>query len=261
MKYVGSKWDLSKILINAFPEHHSYLEPFFGSGAVFFNKPASNIETINDIDNNVINLFECIKEDPERLGREIALIPYSRVIYEKAWTEKPKDKWDKASKFLIRCDMSHGFRNNKVPSGWKCDIQGREANYAVKHWNNIPSIIAEAGIRLKNAQIENRDFRDIFKRFNFENVFIYADHPYLLTTRYGKQYNYEFSETDHEDLLALCVQHKGKVMISGYDNDMYNEILKGWNKQSFQTRNQLTAKRQETIWYNYETPVKQISFM
>ena len=53
-KYPGSKWSIADWIINFFPEHHSYLEPFFGSGAVLFNKPRSHIETINDLDGNVV---------------------------------------------------------------------------------------------------------------------------------------------------------------------------------------------------------------
>lgn len=61
VKYPGSKWSLTDWIISLFPDHHSYLEPFFGSGAVLFNKPRSDIETVNDLDGNVINLFEWIK--------------------------------------------------------------------------------------------------------------------------------------------------------------------------------------------------------
>ena len=57
LKYPGSKWNLASWIINYFPEHHSYLEPFFGSGAVLFNKRRSDIETINDLDGDVVNLF------------------------------------------------------------------------------------------------------------------------------------------------------------------------------------------------------------
>mgnify|MGYP002945112966 CR=1 FL=1 len=53
MKYPGSKWGSADWIISHFPEHHSYLEPFFGSGGVFFNKPRSDIETINDLDGEV----------------------------------------------------------------------------------------------------------------------------------------------------------------------------------------------------------------
>ena len=81
IKYPGSKWSIAQWIIGFFPLHHSYLEPFFGSGAVLFNKPRSHIETVNDLDGNVVNLFEWIQRDPERMAREIYLIPYARQIY------------------------------------------------------------------------------------------------------------------------------------------------------------------------------------
>lgn len=68
IKYPGAKWTLANWIIGRFPEHHSYLEPFFGSGAVLFTKERSNIETVNDLDGDVVNLFEWIRSDPERLG-------------------------------------------------------------------------------------------------------------------------------------------------------------------------------------------------
>ena len=70
-KYPGSKWSLSEWIISFFPKHHSYLEPFFGSGAVLFNKTRSHIETVNDLDQNVVNLFECIREDPKKLAEMV----------------------------------------------------------------------------------------------------------------------------------------------------------------------------------------------
>ncbi len=112
VKYPGSKWSISEWIISFFPQHHSYVEPFFGSGAVLFNKGRSNIETVNDLDGNVVNLFECIREDPEKLARSIYLTPYSRQVYEKAFHEIPEDKFEAALNFYIRLNMGHGFRTN-----------------------------------------------------------------------------------------------------------------------------------------------------
>lgn len=68
-KYPGSKWSLAQWIISFFPDnYHSYLEPCFGSGAVLFNKPRSNIETVNDLDGNVVNLFQWIKKRPGKAG-------------------------------------------------------------------------------------------------------------------------------------------------------------------------------------------------
>ncbi len=101
VKYPGSKWALARWIISHFPDHHSYLEPFFGSGAVLFNKPRSHIETVNDIDGQVINLFEWIRIDPERLAHEIYWTPYARQVYENACAEMPEDSLGRAVNFYI----------------------------------------------------------------------------------------------------------------------------------------------------------------
>lgn len=109
----------SRLDYQFFPPHHSYLEPFLGSGAVLFNKPRSNIETVNDLDNNVVNLFEWIKSDPERLAREIYYTPYARQVYEDAFNRVPKDSLHKAVNFYILLNMGHGFRTSGEKVGWK----------------------------------------------------------------------------------------------------------------------------------------------
>ena len=67
LKYPGSKWRIAQEIVNLFPQHRSYVEPFFGSGAVLFNKELSSIETINDIDNDIVNLFQIIRDEPEKM--------------------------------------------------------------------------------------------------------------------------------------------------------------------------------------------------
>ena len=62
LKYPGSKWRIADWIIALMPPHKSYLEPFFGSGAVFFRKDPSRIETINDLDGEIVNLFRVIRE-------------------------------------------------------------------------------------------------------------------------------------------------------------------------------------------------------
>ena len=186
IKYPGSKWLLANWIINFFPKHHSYLEPFFGAGAVLFNKPRSNIETVNDLDGNVVNLFECIRSNPGKLADIIYKIPYAREVYKNAFHEEPKDPFEKAVNFYIRLNMGHGFRTNGEKVGWKNDVQGREKAYAAQDWCNLPEKIMQAAERLRGVQIDNRPAIELIQRFNFENVLIYCDPPYMLNTRHGK---------------------------------------------------------------------------
>ena len=80
LKYPGSKWSTAQWIISNFPpryEKMTYLEPFFGSGAIFFNKNRSSVETINDLDSGVVNLFKVIREHPEELARLVDFTPWS----------------------------------------------------------------------------------------------------------------------------------------------------------------------------------------
>lgn len=259
-KYPGSKWSLAEWIIRFFPKHHNYLEPFFGSGAVLFNKPRSNIETVNDLDCNVINLFECIRENPEKLAGMIYMTPYAREVYEKAYEEFPEDKFEAALKFYIRLNMGHGFRTSGERVGWKNDVQGRERSYASQDWCNLPGKIMQAAERLRGVQIENRPAIELIKRFNFENVLIYCDPPYMLETRHGKQYRCEMGDMEHEELLKVLLQHRGPAIISGYDTELYRDILSKWERRENISYSKVCSKKKEVLWMNFEPVNIQMTF-
>lgn len=241
------------------PKHHSYLEPFFGSGSVLFNKKPSKIEMINDLDNDVCNLFKLLREKPEELARVVSHTPFSRYEYDIAF-ELPEveDELEKARRFLVKCWQGHGFRTNGYKVGWKNDIQGRENMYSCWNWYRLPGWIMKATDRLRQVQIENRLAIELIERFRYDNVFIYADPPYMLETRTGKQYKYEMSDQDHIELLEVLLQHPGPVITSGYDNELYNDMLADWDTDTIAERAEYGGKKIEKIWMNYK-PIGQRS--
>lgn len=248
IKYPGAKWRIADWIIGHMPEHHSYVEPYFGSGAVFFRKQPSKIETVNDLDDDVTNLFQVIRDCPDKLIQSVTYTPYARQEYESAFINPTTDRIEKARQFLIKCWQGHGFRTNAYKGGWKNDVQGREAAYAMRNWYRLPGWIADIVDRLKEVQIENRPAVEVIKRFNFPNVLIYADPPYLLSTRSGKNYKHEMSDDDHVELLESLLQHKGSVLLSGYDNELYNDMLTGWQKEQIATTAEKGRPRTETLW-------------
>ena len=84
------------------------------------------------------------------------------------------------------------------------------------------------------------------------DVFFYADPPYLHGTRKNYLYKHEMEDAEHIELLEMLREHPGKVMISGYDNDLYNNLLQGWKKVSLATQAEGGLKRTETLWMNYQ---------
>ena len=84
--YIGSKTRISRKLINLFPKHVLYVEPFAGAASVLLNKPPSKVEVINDISDDIVNLFAVIssKDTFEKFVELLSRLAYSRSIYEKA---------------------------------------------------------------------------------------------------------------------------------------------------------------------------------
>lgn len=260
LKYPGSKWNIAPKLVELIPEHHSYVEPFFGSGAVLFNKPVSDIETINDLDSNVTNLFRCIQKDAEHLARLVMTTPFSREEYDKQYESALEtlyvSNFQRAAGFLVRCWQGHGFRTNGYKVGWKNDVVGRERAYALWNWYRLPEWIVEIAERLRMVQIENRPALEVIERFNYSNVFMYIDPPYVLGTRTGKQYRYEMSDAGHEELLKKLLQSRAKIMLSGYESEMYNDYLTGWKKKQFSSCAEHGKPRIETVWMNYKADLQ-----
>lgn len=252
-KYPGSKWSISGWIVNHFPEHHSYLEPFFGSGAVLLSKSRSDIETINDLDGDVINLFRWVQSDPERLAKALYWTPFSREVYDRAWGKTPTegDSLQKAVDFLIRMMMGYGARSSFAKVGWKNDVQGREKAYAALDWCEMPDKVLAAAKRLRGVQIENMPAIDLIERFNSSDVLIYADPPYLHSTRQGMQYRHEMTSEEHAQMLDALRAHKGPVILSGYDNDLYNDVLRDWSRDEISVLAQNGAERKEVLWMNF----------
>ena len=254
LNYPGSKKRIASWIIKHMPPHHSYLEPYFGCGAVLFAKQPAPIETVNDLDGEVVNFFRVIRdpESREKLQEWIAYTPYARQVYDDVFLREPEDEVERAACFAVKSMQSHGFRMTRDSGGWKKDVNGREYAYAVRYWNELPECIAEMAIRLKQVQIENRPALELIKAFNHENVLIYADPPYVLSTRSRKQYRHEMEDSDHEELLETVLQSQARIMISGYESEMYNDYLQGWRKVHFTSCAEGGRRRQEVVWMNYE---------
>lgn len=256
LKYPGSKARLASWICSYIPKHDVYVEPFAGSLAVLFQKSRSRIETVNDLHGEVVNFFKVLRDNHGELERLIAFTPYSREEYDSAYQEADNEV-ERARRFCVRCWQGFGCAN-LYHNGFKSGQQKNSPNPA-KAWAKLPEIMAQAAERLKGVQIENLPALELLKRYDTPDVFIYADPPYLHGTRKNYLYKYEMTDRDHEKLLEALLFHQGPVMVSGYDNDLYNQYLKGWRKVQKDTRAEGGLKRTETLWMNYSE--RQMSFV
>lgn len=267
-RYPGSKWSIADWIIAHFPEDYEkmvYLEPFVGSGAVFFNKAPGSVETINDLDSNIVNLFFVLREQPDELKRVLSLTPYSREEYDRAF-EPCEDPLEKARRYMVKTTQAIGAKlSGSSKCGWRNHKQMKIGGTACK-WGGITDTIDAAAARLRGdtthlVQIEHMDALRLIERYDHPDVLMYLDPPYLRSSRKsGALYAIEMDMVGQKQLLSLITQSRAKIIISGYENDLYNDTLVGWNKDSTMSQTTSTKMATETIWMNYPQPMRQISF-
>lgn len=255
LKYPGAKNRLASWICGYIPEHKVYLEPFAGSLAVLFNKERCHIETANDLNGEIVNFFRVLRDNPEELKRLIELTPYSRKEYDLSY-EAAEDDIERARRYCVRCWQGFGC-TNVYHNGFKNGQQTKSPNPA-RAWSELPETLKLAAERLKGVQIENLPAVELIKRYDTKDVFIYADPPYLLSTRKNHLYKHEMTDADHVELLEALLHHPGKVLISGYDNELYNNMLEGWYKAQTRTLVEGGLKRTETLWMNYDAGYRQM---
>ena len=82
----------------------------------------------------------------------------------------------------------------------------------------------------------------------------------MLETRHGKQYRCEMDDMEHEELLKILLQHKGPAMISGYDTELYRDILSKWERRENTSYSQVCSKKKEVLWMNFKPVNIQMTF-
>ena len=260
INWYGGKYYMAKDIIELFPKHHMYVEGFGGACHVLFRKERSNMEVYNDLHSGLYLFFKFIRDNNEEFIRKLTLTPYSREEFEnsKDWMFE-EDDIEKARKFYVRTMQSVASNG-----GW-CYAKSKSRRgmcQSVSRWlGNIEENLSGAIERLKEVQIENLDILDLIKKYDKEDTLFYLDPPYVPETRKQKKsYDCEMTREQHIELINTLINVKGKVILSGYDNDIYNKLLdNGWKKVilgEFSKRGQKTnngelTKGKEFVWINY----------
>lgn len=251
LKYPGAKWNLAEWIISHFPAHKHYVEPYFGSGAVFFNKKPAAHEVINDLSDDVVNLFRVIRERGEELAALIEMTPWAREEYELSYVACD-DAMERARRFVVKTNQSHGSGSLVSHNGWSPEPMKSTTTafkFRLALWRSMPARVRCLADRLLMTEIENRPAIDLITRCGADTL-IYADPPYPLSTRAGKMYQHEMTDGDHMQLLDTLDTHPGPVVLSGYHCALYDERLVHWHVREKQAQAEKGNTRTEVLWLN-----------
>jgi DNA adenine methylase len=257
MRYHGAKFRLAPWILSFFPPHQTYVEPYGGAAGVLMQKPRTYAEVYNDLDDDIVNVFRVLQDrtTSEILTRLLTLTPYARREFELAY-EPSLEPVERARRTLVRVAMGFGSSGStKGSTGFRSDMQ-RTYGTASHLWAEYPDLIARFCQRLQGVLIENRPALACIRQYDHVDTLHYIDPPYVLDTRVTlghHYYRHEMSDAEHEELLNVLLALDGFVIVSGYETDLYDDYLSGWEKHRTQSRissGRGTSLRTECVWLN-----------
>jgi DNA adenine methylase len=225
LTYYGGKQNLSARITDLIPKHHTYCEPFFGGGAVFFTKEPSLIEVINDTNGELINFYRVVKFNFKELQKEVQVTLHSRELHRQAAKivlAYPELFTEIKRAWAIWVLANQGYSSLiETSSTWGYD---KSTNSIAKRLHNKrENFTNEFAKRLEKTQIENIDALRVIDIRDSKDTLFYCDPPYF-NSDCGHYYNY--SKQDFENLLAVLSKIKGKFLLSSYPSDLIEKYAK-----------------------------------
>ncbi len=258
--YYGSKKRLAVELCKGLPPHNAWVELFCGSAALTLAKEPAPIEIINDLNKEIVNVFEQLRTNEKELCRLIALTPYARQELEQARQNNNNcNQLERARRFLVSAMMAINGVFGEERGGFSFSDSyarhGREAR--VNRWYNLPERISNVVERLRNVRIENKDATELLEQYiDRPATLVYLDPPYLADRTNGYTHD-ERGPEFHRKLLNMANKANCMIFISGYSNPLYDELLspqKGWKRKHIEATTRDSSgqihKRTEIVWMN-----------
>lgn len=251
----GGKHDLAMMIVEMIPPHTVWLEAFAGAAWVTLSKPRSTVETINDLDGEITHFYRVLR-DPAlypQLRTALDLTPYARQEYRDcALSGTPMEDVERARRFFVRARMCR----NGDPRGGGWSLVHHPPSRSIQRWLSSIAGLADVHARLQGVQIETADWRHVLKTHDDKECVVYADPPYVLSTRRGgARYAHEMQDSDHVELVETLRAWRGRVILSGFPSPLYTPLEQsGWLTVDLggYCRSTASTLMPERIWLNYD---------
>jgi DNA adenine methylase len=253
LTYYGGKQKLCSLILSLIPEHTLYGEPFVGGAAVFFSKPPSKVEVLNDTNKELINFYSVVQNKFVDVERMIRATLHSRRLYEDAKTIYTNPHlFDEIKRAWAVWVLSSQTFSSKIDGTWGYD---KSSNTTSQKINGKKAVFTEelAG-RMQNVQLECADALYIIKSRDTTSSFFYCDPPYF-NSNCGHYDGY--TEADFEGLLKVLSEISGKFLLSSYPSDVLARYTSknGWHTKTVDQRVSVNKgygkKKVEVLTANY----------
>lgn len=232
--YYGGKTTLGARIAALLPEHRQYVEPYGGSLAVLLAKPPARLETVNDLDGDLMLFWRVLRDRPDELARVCWLTPHSRAEREAA-KDRPEDLDDLERARRVWVCLSQGRTGTLRPTGWRYTVDDSAKTSMPRSLAAYVDRMPAVATRLRAVSLESRPALELIQAYGrHRNTPLYVDPPYLAKTRSAggaHNYRHEMPRLDqHQHLAALTDCRATTVVLSGYPSPTYDQLYAGWHR-------------------------------
>lgn len=253
LRYHGGKFRIADWVLQFFPPHKVYVEPYGGAASVLLSKAPAPTEVYNDMDSRVVTLFRVLRNETKaaELSRRLALTPFSREEYEGWCYDEPADDIDAAHQIVARGFMGQSSKGIWQRSGLDTRVNPDGYCSRINALRATPEAVLAAAKRLATVLIEHDDAIAVMRRHDRADALIYCDPPYLTPEGRGTRiYTHDFSIDDHRTLAETLHGLQAMVVLSGYPTDLYDELFKDWKRYERPHMADGGRERTEVLWLN-----------
>ena len=221
-------------------------------------KPYEGIsEVVNDRYEWLSNFWRVLADPAlfQEFHRRVEVLPFSQQLWSQA-QEPTDDPIEAAVGFFIYARQSRAGQMKEFATLSRNRTR-RKMNEQVSAWLTAIARLPQIHVRLRRVVVLSDDAITVIQKQDGSNTVFYCDPPYVHETRSAtNEYAHEMTEADHCRLLDTLTRCKGKVLLSGYPSQLYDQELCDWNRQDFEIDNKASAsatKRTmtECVWMNY----------
>jgi len=253
LRRLGNKQAVAKKILPYFPPHDIYIEPFFGAGGMFFNKPRAKHNFLNDNDDEVFNLYMVVLEERERLKFELSRMPVHQSLWKHWKTNIPEDRVLKAVRFLFYSNFGYMGKEDTL------HLRDQDSKSVCLHEIEI--------IDMGNSKFSCDDFESFIKSIGLRNesdfsdrTFCYSDPPYVgQSDRHNYEHGDQWNEAELARLFDVLEWRGCKFAVSEFDNSTVAQMAKdrGLQVHIIGERQNMKNRRVEILITNYE-PSRQL---
>jgi DNA adenine methylase len=226
--YLGGKSRLAKRIVERIPPHTCYVEPFCGGAWVYFTKPPSNVEVLNDLDGDLVSFWRVIRN---HLPEFLRCLNFQLVSREDFQRELKQDA-------TLMTDIQRAVRYYRLQRmGYGGKTAGRTFGTSCTRPNslNMPKaeeVLSETHARMARTTIEHLDACECIRRYDSDKTFFYIDPPYWNADFYAVSFKGE----DFCRLRDTLNEVKGRFILSLNDTPEVREVFKQFQIESIETK-------------------------